>query len=142
MAQDPVGLGPLFCRAEWIRLRGDEVSGIVRAPRQRAITDRSTAPVWQFDPLVMDAGFQIAANWDGLTNKQISIPLGVGRITVGRIRARDESAHVHARVVRVQDPDVYYDLTIASDAGDLFLRIESLHLRRIASTEPADAPRG
>jgi NAD(P)-dependent dehydrogenase (short-subunit alcohol dehydrogenase family) len=137
MVEDPVGLGPLFCRAEWIRVAGDEVRGEVRAPRQRDLTLGTAHPIWQLDPLVMDAAFQIAANWDGRTHGYVSVPMGVERITLGRERGRSEDGHVHARVVRVDDPDVLYDVTVASADGDLLLDIRGLRLRRVTAAGAA-----
>jgi hypothetical protein len=137
MVEDPIGLGPLFCRAEWIRVAGDEVRGEVRAPRQRDLTLGTGHPLWQLDPLVMDAAFQIAANWDGRTHGYVSVPMSVEHITVGRSRARSEDGHVHARVVRVDDPDVLYDITVASAEGELLLDIRGLCLRRVTAAGAA-----
>ena len=135
LAKDPVSLGPLYCRAESIEVLDHEVLGMVRAPRQREAIRDTTYPCFVAAPLLVDAAFQIAANWDGHKNRVVSIPLGVGALTLGRARRRSENARVHARVVRVADPDVFYDLTIAAEDGDLLLEIRGLQLRRIAHLE-------
>jgi hypothetical protein len=135
LAKDPVSLGPLFCRAEWIQIMENEVIGMVRAPRLRDAIADTSFPCFQVSPLVMDAAFQIAANWDGHKNRVVSIPLGVGSLTLGRPRQRAESARVHARVVRVEDPDVFYDLRVAAENGELLMEIRGLQLRRIAHLE-------
>jgi enediyne polyketide synthase len=135
MAKDPVSLGPLYCRAEWIQVLDEEVIGMVRAPRQRDAIRDTSYPRFVASPLLMDAAFQIAANWDGHKNRVVSIPLAVGALTFGRAHRRSENARVHARVVRVDDPDVFYDLRIAAEDGDLLLEIRGLQLRRIAHLE-------
>lgn len=135
MAKDPVSLGPLYCRAEWIQVLDHEVIGAVRAPRLRDAIADTSHPRFVAAPLLLDAAFQIAANWDGHKNRVVSIPLAVGELTLGRPRRRSEGARVHARVVRVEDPDVFYDLRVAGDDGDLLLEIRGLQLRRIAHLE-------
>jgi acyl transferase domain-containing protein/NAD(P)-dependent dehydrogenase (short-subunit alcohol dehydrogenase family) len=132
LAKDPVALGPLFCRAEWLQVRGNIVTGTVRAPRQRDIMSRTTFPIFQVDPLLMDAAFQVAANWDGYLNGHVSIPMSVAGLTLGRRRQRDESARVRAVMIRVVDADVYYDIEVAGERDELLMEIRGLQLRRIA----------
>ena len=88
--------------------------------------------MFQIDPLLLDASFQIAANWDGEKHRFVSIPMAVGRMVLCRPRRRSESARVQAQVVRVADPDVFYDIHIAGDEGDLIAELRGVHLRRIA----------
>ena len=84
---------------------------------------------------MMDTAFQIAANWDGLGQGCGSIPYGLERLRMGRPRRRGEGARVRAEVTRVDDPDVYYDIDVASDDGELLMEIRGLHLRRITEGE-------
>ncbi|MEW5848272.1 MAG: SDR family NAD(P)-dependent oxidoreductase [Myxococcota bacterium] len=137
LAKDPVTLGPLFCRAEWIRVTVDSVVGTVRAPRQRDILARTAYPVFQVDPLLMDAAFQVAANWDGHHHGNVSIPVGVGKLLFGRTRGRGEAARVLATVRQVANPDVVYDIMVAGENDDLLMQIGGLRLRRVS---PADDP--
>lgn len=131
MAKDPIRLGPLFCRAEWLQITSQEVTGSVRAPRQRDVLRDSSYPLFQIDPLLMDTAFQIAANWDGHHHAFVSLPLALGAVTLHRPRERGEGARVHARVRKVLDPDVFYDVVVAGDNGDLLMRLHGVHLRRI-----------
>ena len=110
--------------------------GVIRAPRQRDATDRTAWPVFQIDPLVMDTAFQIAANWDGFGEGHVSIPYGIAELRVGRRRGRGEDARVRAVVTRVDDPDVYYDIDVASEDGEMLMEIRGLHLRRIKASDP------
>ncbi|MCC6812325.1 MAG: SDR family NAD(P)-dependent oxidoreductase [Deltaproteobacteria bacterium] len=142
MAKDPVGLGPVFSRAAWIRVLGNEVFGVVRAPRMRDLFTRTASPRFQLDPIVMDAAFQIAANWDGLTHENVSIPFGVETIEAGRQRLVGEEARVVATAVKVVDPDVYYDLCVVGERDEILLTIRGLHLRRIAKLVVTDRERG
>ena len=132
MSKDPVALGPLFCRAEWLQISGEHVTGEVRPERQRSILSRSSAPRFQIDPLLMDAAFQIAANWDGVVNGYVSIPTGVGSLTLGRRRTPKEHARVWARVVRVEDPVVYYDIDVTGERNEVLMEIRRLTLHRVA----------
>lgn len=135
MARAPVTLGPLYSRGEWIQVRDRVIVGRIRAPRQRDVSDRTSFPLFQVDPLMMDTAFQIAANWDGLGQGCVSIPYGLERLRMGRPRRRGEGARVRAEVTRVDDPDVYYDIDVASDDGELLMEIRGLHLRRITEGE-------
>jgi len=89
--------------------------------------------VFQVDPLVLDTSFQIAANWDGHHNGVVSIPISVDRITIQEVRPADRGARVRAAVVRVEDPDVIYDLVIAGEDGTAFTKVNGLRLRRVGS---------
>lgn len=139
MAKDPVGLGPIFCRAAWLRVDGNTVYGRVRAPRMRDLFAHTGSPRFQLDPIVMDSAFQIAANWDGLANQNVSIPFGVEAVEAGRMRALAEEARVMATAVKVEDPDVYYDLVVVGDRDEVLMTIRGLHLRRISKLEVEDA---
>lgn len=132
MAKDPVCLGPLFCRAEWIQVRGQEVTADVKPPRQRDVLASSSYPFFHVDPLTMDAAFQVAANWDGVANGWVSIPTGIAGLWVGRPRERGEAARVHARAVRVEDPVVHYDVDVVGAGGDLLMEVRGLKLHRVA----------
>ncbi len=131
LAKDPVYLGPLFCRAEQLHLFENGVGGMVRAPRQRDMIRDISYPQFQVDPLLLDASFQIAANWDGQKNLFVSIPLAVGKMILGRMRRRGEHAQVRAQVVRVADPDVFYDIMVTGDEGQVLVELQGVHLRRI-----------
>lgn len=138
MAKDPVALGPMYCNAQWIQVFEQDVVGTVRAPRQRDVIRTTSYPVFQTDPLLMDAAFQIAANWDGHRNGFVSIPFAIGGLTVGRRRGRSENARVWARVARIQDPDVFYDITVVGDDGGKIMEIYGVHLRRIARLDKSE----
>ena len=56
-----------------------------------------------------------------------------GRAVFVAFAAPDE--RVRAEVTRVDDPDVYYDIDVASDDGELLMEIRGLHLRRITEGE-------
>jgi NAD(P)-dependent dehydrogenase (short-subunit alcohol dehydrogenase family) len=132
MAKDPVGLGPVFSRAAWIRVEDKNVYGRVRAPRMRDLFATTVAPRFQIDPIVMDAAFQIAANWDGLCNGWVSIPFDIEAVEIGRPRVLSEEARVVATAVKVQDPDVYYDVHVIGERDEVLMVIRGLHLRRIS----------
>ena len=133
LAHDPVYLGPLFCRAEWVFVGEDTVEGLVRAPRQREIFAHIGSPRFKLDPMMLDTAFQVAANWDGHHRRVVSIPMGVASIELGRPRRLNEGAHVKARAVEVRDPEVFYDIEILGDDGAPLLRLERLWLRRLDS---------
>jgi enediyne polyketide synthase len=133
LAKEPVYLGPLFCRAEWVYVGEREVEGIIRAPRQREIFTHVARPHFQFDPLLLDAAFQVAANWDGHHNNLVSIPMGVNRLLRGRLRRTGEAAHVKAQVARVEGDEVLYDIEVRGEDGGLLLGVNGLWLRRLRS---------
>ncbi len=133
LAREPVYLGPLFCRAEWVYVGEREVEGIVRAPRQREIFAHVARPRFQFDPLLLDAAFQVAANWDGYHHDLVSIPMGVDRLIRGRLRRPGESAHVKAKLLKVDGDEVTYDIEVSGEDGGLLLGVNALWLRRLRS---------
>lgn len=136
LAKDPVYLGPLFCRAEWVYVGAETVEGIIRAPRYRDIFSNISRPHFGFDPLLMDAAFQVAANWDGHHRKVVSVPMGVASLRCGRMRQLDEGAHVRARPVDVSGLDTFYDIEVRGADGGLLLAVERLCLRRLDASRP------
>jgi hypothetical protein len=132
LAKEPLYLGPLFCRAEWVYVGEREVEGIIRAPRQREIFTHVARPRFQLDPLLLDAAFQVAANWDGHHNKLVSVPMRVEQLIRGRQRRLGESGHVKARMVRVEgEDDVCYDFEVRGEDGALLLGGTGLWFRRL-----------
>src|SRR5690606_11058240 len=119
LAKDPVALGPLFCRADWVYVGHASVEGIIRAPRQRDVFSDLTAPRFQVDPLLLDTAFQVAANWDGHHLGVVSIPMGVGRLLKGRDRRLSESAHVKAYPLTEDGREVTYDVEVLGEDGTL-----------------------
>jgi NAD(P)-dependent dehydrogenase (short-subunit alcohol dehydrogenase family) len=134
LAREPVFLGPLFCRAEWVFVGEETVEGIIRAPRQREIFSHMTKPWFQLDPLLLDAAFQVAANWDGHHHGLVSVPMGVAALVRGRPRRLPESAHVKARALGATGKDALYDIEVRGDDGALLLQVERLWLRRLEPT--------
>jgi hypothetical protein len=104
----------------------------------RDLFAHTTHPRFQIDPLMMDAAFQIAANWDGLLNDYVSIPFSVQSIYAGRLRGISEEAKVIATAVKVQDPDVFYDIVIVGERDEVLLDVRGLLLRRIAKLSAND----
>ncbi|MBM7118797.1 SDR family NAD(P)-dependent oxidoreductase [Archangium primigenium] len=131
LAKEPLYLGPLFCRAEWVYVGDTEVEGIIRAPRQRDIFTHVSGPHFQLDPLLLDAAFQVAANWDGHHNNLVSVPMGVDYLERGRPRSLGEAGHVRARMVRAEGDDVLYDFEVHGEDGALLLGGTGLWFRRL-----------
>lgn len=136
LAKEPLYLGPLFCRAEWVYVGEIEVEGIIRAPRQRDIFTHVARPRFQLDPLLLDAAFQVAANWDGHHNNLVSVPMGVESLVRGRARRIGEAGHVKARMVRAEGEDVLYDFEVRGEDGALLLGGRGLWFRRLQRSEP------
>ncbi|EPX64881.1 hypothetical protein D187_000303 [Cystobacter fuscus DSM 2262] len=139
LAKEPLYLGPLFCRAEWVYVGEREVEGIIRAPRQREIFTHVARPRFQLDPLLLDAAFQVAANWDGHHNNLVSVPMGVDHLVRGRQRRLGESGHVKARMMRVEGEDVIYDFEVRGEDGALLLGGSGLWFRRLRRGEQRSA---
>jgi hypothetical protein len=135
LAKEPLYLGPLFCRAEWVYVGETEVEGIIRAPRQREIFTHVARPHFQLDPLLLDAAFQVAANWDGHHNHLVSVPMGVEQLIRGRQRRLGESGHVKARMTKVEGDDVLYDFEVRGEDGALLLGGTGLWFRRLRRGE-------
>jgi enediyne polyketide synthase len=138
LARDPVYLGPLFCRAEWVYVGEKTVEGILRAPRQREIFTHLTRPHFQIDPLMLDTAFQVAANWDGHHHGLVSIPMGVAELMRGRARRINEGAHVRVQPVQVHGKDVLYDVQVYGEDGTMLLEVRRLWLRRLDATAAAE----
>ena len=131
LSSDPVLLGPQFLRAQWIRVVDNEITGTIRPPRERAIMARSAMPQFQVDPMVLDTAFQIAANWDGIAHGWVSVPMAVARIQVGmRPRRPGEVTRVRAKIIRLEQPDVFYRIVVFGEDDEPLLLVEELHLRR------------
>jgi hypothetical protein len=137
--KEPLALGPTYTRAEWIVVRERSVTGTLRPARHRDLMRTTSFPRFRLDPLLVDGALQIAANWDGWRQGQVSLPIAVGQVSLGRPRAISEHARVHAAVVRADGADVFYDLLIAGDEGDLLMEIQGAHFHRVARVAGPDA---
>ena len=131
LAEHPIGLGPLYSRARWLQVWDEHVVGTVEPYDRADVTARTLLPVFRVDPLLLDCAFQIASNWDGYLRGLASVPLAVRSVSIGRPRAADERARVHARVTHVADPDVHYDVVACTEDGEILLEAKDLHLRRV-----------
>ncbi len=137
LSRDPVALGPLFCRAHWLEIQGDEIRGTVEPPDVRRILARTTWPAFRLDPLLLDSAFQVAGSLEGYGEGWVCVPMSVGSIRLGRARAPQERARVRAVRARIGDPSVFFDLVVASEGGELLFEIDGLELRRVARFEEA-----
>ena len=133
LADHPIGLGPLYSRGEWVRLVDDVLTASVRPPAQREAMKGITTPVFETDPLMLDASWQLAANWDGLHHGHWSVPLSVKSVKVGRMRAPSERGRVHAVVVGLDGDTVKYDVYLIGDRDELLLETRGLVLKRVGA---------
>ncbi len=131
--RDPVHLGRLFGGAHWIQLFGNEATGTIEPPELRSMFSEISDPCLIACPLVIDAALQIAGSWDGYGNGFVSVPMGIESITLGRPPARDERTRAHARVVRIDHPDVFYDISIVGENAELLVKLRNVQLRRIGN---------
>jgi hypothetical protein len=131
-SRDPVALGPLFCRAQWLELDDDEATGTIAAPDPAAIVGCTTCPSFRIDPLLLDSAFQLAGSVEGFREGFVCVPVAVGAVSVGRALRPGESARGRAVRVRTEAPRVFYDVTVAGDDGGLLLRVSGLELHRLA----------
>jgi hypothetical protein len=133
--KEPLALGPLYTRTEWILVRERSVTGTVRPPRQRDMIRTTSCPLFQLDPLLVDAALQVAANWDGYRHRFVSLPIAVAQLSLGRSRSRSEHARVHAEITSVEGTDVFADVLVAGENGELLMELQGAHLRRVAQIE-------
>ena len=134
---DPVALGPLFCRAQWIELRGTEACGTIEPPDHRRILGGTTWPAFRVDPLLLDSAFQLAGSVEGYGEGFVCVPVGLEGVVVGRAPRPGESARGRAARVRAEPPRVFYDVTVVGQDGALLLDLRGLELRRIAGAGEA-----
>ncbi|HEY5955415.1 MAG TPA: polyketide synthase dehydratase domain-containing protein, partial [Polyangiaceae bacterium] len=130
---DPVCLGQLFAIARFIQLFGDQVVGIIDPPDLAAIFEGFSAPRFIVCPLVLDAALQIAGSWDGYRNGFVSVPVGIESVVFGRPPAPAEQTRAHARMTRIQNSDVYYDISIVGGNSELLAKLQDVHLKRIGN---------
>jgi hypothetical protein len=127
----PVALGPTFRLIDWVERGERGILGEVRAPRHDELFSFTTVPRFAVDPLLLDAAFQVASNWDALGPKgYIAIPLGFAALRIHAARADAALLRVEAVVVEERERDVIYDVTVRAGAVTLF-ELERLQLRRI-----------
>jgi enediyne polyketide synthase len=137
LSRDPVALGPLFCRARWIDIRGVEGRATVEAFDPRRVVPGLAAPVFQVDPLLLDSAFQVAGSVEGYGEGWVCVPIAIARLRVGRPPGPGERARVAAVRVAEDAPRVVYDLVVAGEDDAVLLEISGLELRRVASAEVA-----
>jgi acyl transferase domain-containing protein/NAD(P)-dependent dehydrogenase (short-subunit alcohol dehydrogenase family) len=136
LSRDPVELGPLFCRARWVELRGAEARATIEPfdPRQvTAPAGGSAWPAFQVDPLLLDSAFQVAGSAEGYGEGWVCVPIAVDRLRVGRRPGFGERARVRAIRVREESPRVFYDLLVVGEDGGVVLEVSGLELRRVAA---------
>jgi hypothetical protein len=137
LSRDPVALGPLFCRARWIDVRGEEACAAIEPPNVRRIVPGTTWPVFRVDPLLLDSAFQVAGSLEGYAEGFVCVPVAIASLRVGRPPRARERARARALRVRSAPPRVFYDVAVVGDDGALLLALEGLELHRLASVEAA-----
>jgi acyl transferase domain-containing protein/NAD(P)-dependent dehydrogenase (short-subunit alcohol dehydrogenase family) len=135
LSRDPVELGPLFCRARWVELRGAEACATIEPfdPRQVAAPGGSAWPAFQVDPLLLDSAFQVAGSLEGYGEGWVCVPVAFERLRAGRRPRAGERARVRAVRVGEESPRVLYDLLVVGDDGAVLLEVAGLELRRVAA---------
>ncbi|MGC3999550.1 MAG: beta-ketoacyl synthase N-terminal-like domain-containing protein [Anaeromyxobacter sp.] len=136
-SRDPVALGPLFCRAQWIELRGTEAVGFIESPDPGGIVGGSTCPAFRIDPLLLDSAFQLAGSVEGFGEGFVCVPVAVQAVRVGDVPRRGERARGRAVRARAEAPRVFYDVVVVGEDGRLLLDVVGLELRRVAQAEAA-----
>ena len=131
--QDPVCLGRLFGGAHWIQLFENESLGTIEPPELRSMFMEMSEPSLIACPLVIDAALQIAGSWDGYRNGFISVPVGIESMRLGRRPDPAERTRALARAVRIDHPDVLYDISIVGENSELLVDIHNLCLKRIGN---------
>lgn len=130
---DPITLGRRFRRAAEIRVDETRVTGRILPPDRRDIFAHTRAPRFVLQPLVLDTAFQIAANWDGVRNGFVSVPLGVESIDAWTVGSSEEPLFALGTIVRVEGDDCIYNVDVVQGDGVLLLSAKGLILRRVAS---------
>jgi acyl transferase domain-containing protein len=136
-SRDPVALGPLFCRAQWIELRGAAAAGSIEPADPAAVVGGTAWPAFRVDPLLLDSAFQLAGSVEGFGEGHVCVPVAVEAIAVGRGLRPGERARGRAVRTRIEPPRVFYDLTVAGEDGASLLEVRGLELHRLARAEVA-----
>ncbi len=139
LSRDPVTLGPMFARTRWVQVSGREVTGCVEPPDSRAVFGRARHAATIVDPLLLDAALQVAGSWDGYRNGRVSVPMGFERLDVAARIAPGERARALAKLVREEDPNLFYDLVVTGEDDRVLIEVVGLHLRRVSNAEQAVA---
>jgi hypothetical protein len=140
-SERPVRLGPRFHPIAWIERSGNSGRGAVRAPPSAGRHARTRAPRWLADPLVLDAGFQIAGHWDALRpGGAVAVPVAVRRIVLGAHRPDTSSAIVDAHVVGDDGRDIQFDVRVTTADGAPLAELYGLALRRVGPAVRSIAP--
>lgn len=138
LAKDPVHLGQLFSIARWIQVFHTEATGSIEPASISEMFAEHSAPRLLACPLLLDAALQVAGSWDGYCNGYVSVPMGIGSVTLGRLVVAGEVTRAHARVLRIEDPNVYYDISIVGDNSELVVSLNDVHLRRVGILKPRE----
>jgi hypothetical protein len=136
LSRDPVELGPLFCRARFVELRGAEGRATIEPFDPRQVTAPAGGSAWpsfQVDPLLLDSAFQVAGSVEGYGEGWVCVPIAIERLRIGRRPGAGERARVRAVRVREESPRVFYDLVVAGEDGAVLLELAGLELRRVAA---------
>jgi enediyne polyketide synthase len=131
--RDPVQLGQLFASAHWIQLFDDEAIGLIEPPDLGSTFSDISEPCLVSCPLVIDAALQVAGSWDGYRNGFVSVPVGIDSILLGRRPAPNERTRAHCRVLRIEHPSVFYDISIVGDSSELLVALRNVRLRRLGT---------
>jgi hypothetical protein len=137
----PIRLGARFRHVAWVTRRERAIEGVVRPPPRHDSMARTTSPDFVVDPFVLDAAFQIAANWDAMHERGfISVPVAMERLVVHARRPDGAGAKVRVSVREARDAEVVYDIAIETLDGTPLMTAHGVVLRRIESaTTPSDS---
>lgn len=134
----PICLGARFLPIVWLKRSERSIAALVREPDETDLFSTTAAPRFVVDPMVLDAAFQVAANWDAYREGGwLSFPMSLDLLLIGARREPREArgnVRIEARLVSEDHPNVRYDVSVRGRGGKLLLELRGLVLHRLDPT--------
>ncbi|MGC5325403.1 SDR family NAD(P)-dependent oxidoreductase [Brevibacillus sp. SYSU BS000544] len=129
--RDSLQIGPLFCRGSEYKMNENECMAVAAPPNNRKLFSFTSDPHFQVDPFLVDIAMQIPSSMDSFHTAQVSLPISIGTVLLGRKRGAEEQVKVYGKIMHQEGTDITFDIFVSGENGDTIMELKSFLSRRI-----------
>lgn len=129
--RDALQIGPLFVRGRDYTMNQKECVATAAPPNHRKLFSFTSEPKFQVDPFVVDIAMQIPSAMDSFHTAQVSLPISIGKVLLGRKRRAEEEVRVYGNIILQEGTDITFDIVVVGDNGETIMELKRFLSRRI-----------
>lgn len=122
--------GPEMRGIDSIRaVREDGIEGELKTTSRVSFWRRQDRKDWIFDPLMVDASFQLAAYWLELHHQKLGFPIGFDRLRFSQLPPAKGPITARVKLIEVQSEHFKGDISYQDASGRVFLALSGIQGR-------------